>query len=162
MSPKKKLVMDFDIYPTEGEKPLPVGISMRRIARFEKLICDFGDKTEPKQDNLIMDHVYRDAGIFCVKVQVYQKKSDDKPQQEIECIVKVDEPSETKIIDTVGLKNYCATSLQNELTSFQVTIPKLSPASIEDISWDFGDRTTESSKKSYKINHTYRMLAATM
>lgn len=156
MSTKKKLVTDFDIYPTEGEKPLPVGISMRRITKFEKLICDFGDKTEPKHDNLVINHVYRDAGIFCVKVQVYQNKSDDKPQQEIECMVKVDEPLETKIIDTVGLENYTATSFQNKPTSFHVVIPKLTTASIEDISWDFGDGTTESGKKSYKINHTYR------
>lgn len=156
MSSGKKFVTDFRIFPTTGEKRLPVGIAMRLKHRFKRLVCDLGDGSKNKINQLVINHVYQKVGTFNGTVRVYERRTTEEPQQEIKFKVKVTKPSRTKFISKVGLKSEHAIAYQNKKTPFEVNVTRLTGHAVKDVTWKFGDGKEESSYRTQKINHTYR------
>lgn len=156
MTSSKKFVVDFRIFPKSGEKRLPVGIAMRQNLRFEKMVCDFGDESQHKINQLIINHVYRKVGTFSGNVKVFEKKYDKKAKQKISFKISVKKPHKTKFIRVVGLKDEHAIAFQNKKSSLEVVIPKLSTSAIKDITWRFGDGNEKSSYRTRKINYVYK------
>lgn len=156
LSLRKKFVTDFSIFPTTGEKRLPVGIAMRQNHRFYRLVCDFGDGSQHKVNQLVMSHVYQKIGTINGSIQVYENRIDKEPQQKIKFKVKVTKPSKIKFISKVGLKSENAIAYLNKKTPFKVSIPNLTTSAIKDITWRFGDGKDESSYKTRGIDHVYK------
>lgn len=157
MYSEKEMVKDFQIWPPAGDKRLPVGIAMRRKSNYKKLICDFGDKSTPEKDKLVINYVYKKVGIFDGKIQVYENELDEKPKQEIPFTVTVKEPPEIKFIGTVGLKKERAIAYEDQVVQFVMTHPRIpNSAAFDDISWDFGNREHRSSGKIPNIAYKYK------
>lgn len=126
---------------------------MRQNHRFKRLVCDFGDVSQHKVNQLVMNHVYQKVGIFNGTVRVYERRINEEPQQEIKFKVKVTKPSRTKFIRKVGLKSEHAIAYQNKKTPFKVAVTN---RAVKDVTWKFGDGKEESSYRTFGINHTYR------
>lgn len=129
---------------------------MHRNYRFKRLVCDLGDGSKNKINQLVINHVYQKVGTFNGTVRVYERRTREEPQQEIKFKVKVTKPLRTKFISKVGLKSEHAIAYQNKKTPFKVVIPNLVPAASKDIMWKFGDGKEESSYKTRGINHVYK------
>lgn len=160
MSTSEDVIINFDVWPDSGEAPLPVAL-FARVNREHGIVkriwtLENGKKVREENFSEIISYDYREPGTFKDNLSIKLMSRGGDPGGSRDFTITVTNPEPHPLIKDVGQNNRKGHANQNEEVGFDVHVPAVVPAAIEDMIWNFGDEIVESSGKANDIKHTYK------